>query len=147
MTTDLSYKTFGREKSINEILYKINCWNADLRFKRAELKFILKLIDNYPFNTNTRNLFERIQLFTKDLKNLENELHNLSINIDSYTKYLIGQEEEPHPDQKNYYLVKYHSMAEAIFNYNKTYDKIKQNVYEYVSGIMEPNLNSKKQLT
>lgn len=147
MNSEINYKSFGNSKSINEILHTIKCWNFDLKFTKSEINFILKLIENYPFNSIIPNLYERIQLFSKDLINIENERNKLLIEIENYRKDLIGQEEQHHFETHDYYLIEFHHTAELVFEYHKKLKKLKGTVFEYVMGIMESNLKNEKELT
>lgn len=139
MITEVHYKTFGYGKSINEILYQINCWENEFGYMHTELNFITNLLKNYPFNSNTPNLYERIQLFLKELSNVENTRHSLLIEIDDYKNDLIGQDEKHHLESHDYYLITYQKIAESIFNYFKNYNTLKCNIYEYVEGLLETN--------
>lgn len=146
MNSEILYKSFGNSKSINEILYVINCWNLDLKFTKSEINFILKLIETYPFNSNIPNLFERIQLFSKDLLEIENERKKLLSKIENYRKDLIGQEEQHHFETHDYYLIEFHHTAEMVFDYQKKLKKLKGTVFEYVTGLIETNFKIEKEL-
>lgn len=136
MKTELIFKAFGYGKSINEILYQINCWENEFDFIKKENSFIIKLLESDIFNSNTPNLFERIQQFLKDLSSTENTRNTLLIELDDYKNDLMGQDEKHHFETHNYYLIAYQKMAESIFNYFKNYKALKSTIYEYVEGVM-----------
>lgn len=139
MKTEEVYKPFGYGKSINEMLYQINCWNSELNFIKSELSFMGKWILNYPINSNIPNLFEHTQLFVKDISNFENDRKKLLEKIGNYKVDLIGQDEKHHFETHDYYLITFQKTAELIFNYNKNYREFKGRIFEYFIGLIESN--------
>ena len=139
MKTEEVYKPFGNGKSINEILYQINCWDSELSFIKSELSFMSKWIINYPMNSNIPNFFEHIQLFVKDISNFENDRKKLLEKIGNYKIDLIGQDEKHHFETHNYYLTTLQKTAESIFNYHKNYRDLKGRIFEYFMDLIEAN--------
>ena len=144
MKTETSYKTFGYGKSINEILYNTNLWADDFIFIKKELIFLKKIIQSYPYSANIPNLFEKIQLFVKDLSNLENEKGKLNHEVSTYKSDLLNEEEHHHLDHDNYYLMQYQNLAKSIFNYKKNYKILKGNIFEYLESVIEINETNKQ---
>ncbi len=70
MIKQIKYRTFSRDKSIDELHYSTELWTSELEFTAFELPLLRRLIKSYPYNNTIPNLFEKIQLFKQQLEEL-----------------------------------------------------------------------------
>jgi glycyl-tRNA synthetase beta subunit len=136
MTPELKFKAFGNHKSINEITYQMNCWLQEFSFIKTEIKFLIKLLKHYPFQSNIPNLYERLQQYLNHLSSYYNNRNAIVIDLNNYKNDLMGEDENHHLESYNYYAATYQKLAEAIFNYLKEYKNLKSSIFEYVDAVM-----------
>jgi len=131
------YKTFSRNRTIEELLYNTYLWTAELNFIISELAFIKRLIKAYPFTATIPNLYERLQLFTLELDNFEKERNILTKKIDNYRLQVIKEPENTKLESGHLNLLAYENLAEEIFMYLKHYKNLKIQLFEYMSGLIK----------
>jgi hypothetical protein len=137
MESNIIYKSFSKDKTIEELLYNISLWISDYAFINIELSFIKRLIKAYPFSSTTPNLYERLQLFILELDNFEQAKNNILVKINDYDKKLIECEETKAIDLDHLYLAEYEKLAEEVFMYLKHYKNLKIRIFEYINGLIK----------
>lgn len=130
------YKSFSRDKTMEELLYNISLWTAEFDFIHGELAFIKRLIKAYPFTATIPNLYEHLQLFTLELDNFEKEKNNITEKINSYHLKLSETPEINVLESGHFYLLEYEKLAEEVFMYLIHYKNLKIQIYEYVNGLI-----------
>ena len=136
MESNLIYKSFSKDKTIEELLYNISLWTSEYAFINIELAFIKRLIKAYPFSETIPNLYERLQLFILELDNFEQAKNNILVEINNYDKKLMESEETKTLDPGHLYLVEYEKLAEEVFMYLKHYKNLKIRIFEYINGLI-----------
>ncbi|MBK5209360.1 MAG: hypothetical protein JJE44_07630 [Flavobacteriaceae bacterium] len=131
------YKTFPRERTIDELLYNTSLWTAEFDFIRSELDFIKRLIKAYPFTSTIPNLYERLQLFILELDNFEKEKNNISDKIHNYEMKLREMKEIMLLDGGHFHMVEYEKIAEEVFMYLIHYKNLKIKIFEYINGLIK----------
>jgi hypothetical protein len=137
MESNIIYKSFSKDKTIEELLYNISLWISDYAFINIELSFIKRLIKAYPFTSTTPNLYERLQLFILELDNFEQAKNNILVKINDYDKKLNECEETKAIDLDHLYLAEYEKLAEEVFMYLKHYKNLKIRIFEYINGLIK----------
>ena len=136
MESNIIYKSFSKDKTIEELLYHISLWTSEFAFINIELAFIKRLIKAYPFSATIPNLYERLQLFILELDNFEQAKNNILVKINDYDKKLIEREETKTLDPDHLYLLEYENLAEEIFMYLIHYKTLKIRIFEYINGLI-----------
>ena len=136
MESYIIYKSFSKDKTIEELLYNIFLWTSEYAFINIELAFIKRLIKAYPFSATIPNLYERLQLFILELDNFEQAKNNILVEINNYDKKLLESEETKALDPDHLYLVEYEKLAEEVFMYMKHYKNLKIRIFEYINGLI-----------
>jgi len=136
MESNIIYKSFSKDKTIEELLYNISLWTSEYAFINIELAFIKRLIKAYPFSATIPNLYERLQLFILELDNFEQAKNNILVEINNYDKKLLKSEETKALDPDHLYLVEYEKLAEEVFMYMKHYKNLKIRIFEYINGLI-----------
>ena len=137
MKTELVFRKFTRDRSLDELFYDIVLWKHELDFIDDELSFTKKLTKTYPFKKNILNLFERIQLFTKEIDTLKSEIIDLLNSIQKHENQLNGMLECNDLSCDNFYVVAHEKIAIEIFNCIQKYRAFKIEINEYISGIID----------
>jgi len=130
------YKSFSRDKTIEELLYNTSLWKAEFDFIISELAFIKRLIKAYPFSATIPNLYERLQLFTLELDNFEKEKNNISEKINNYRIKISENPETNVFERDHFYLLQYEKIAEEVFMYLIHYKNLKIQIFEYMNGLI-----------
>jgi len=130
------YKSFSRDKTMEELLYNISLWNVEFDFIHSELAFIKRLIKAYPFTAKIPNLYERLQLFTLELDNFEKEKNNLTEKINGYHHKISETPEINVMESGHFYLLEYEKLAEEVFMYLIHYKNLKIQIFEYMNGLI-----------
>jgi hypothetical protein len=136
MESNIIYKSFSKDKTIEELLYNISLWTSEYAFINIELAFIKRLIKAYPFSATIPNLYERLQLFILELDNFEQAKNNILVEINNYDKKLLESKETKALDPDHLYLVEYEKLAEEVFMYMKHYKNLKIRIFEYINGLI-----------
>jgi predicted AAA+ superfamily ATPase len=135
MKTELVFRKFNRDSSQDELLYDILNWTNEFDFIDVELSFTEHLIKTYPFKNKILNLFERIQLFVKEIDALKEEKNVLLNLIQKHEKQLNGMIECNDLSCDDFYVVAHEKIALEIFNYTQKYRAFKVEINEYIRGI------------
>jgi len=136
MESNIIYKSFSKDKTIEELLYNISLWTSEYAFINYELAFIKRLIKAYPFSATIPNLYERLQLFILELDNFEQAKNNILVKINDYEKKLIESDETKTLDPDHLHLAAYEKLAEEVFMYLKHYKNLKIRIFEYINGLI-----------
>lgn len=137
MKTELVFRKFNRDRSLDELFYDTLHWKHELDFIDSELTFTKHLTKTYPFKKNILNLFERIQLFTKEIE-AQKEERNILLNlIHKHENQLNGMLECNDLSCDNFYVVAHEKIAEKIFNCIQKYRAFKIEINEYIRGIID----------
>lgn len=136
MESNIVYKSFSKDKTIEELLYHISLWTSEYAFINIELAFIKRLIKAYPFSATIPNLYERLQLFILELDNFEEAKNNILVKINDYDKRLIGRKETKGLAINHLHLMEYEKLAEEVFMYLKHYKNLKIRIFEYINGLI-----------
>jgi uncharacterized membrane protein YgaE (UPF0421/DUF939 family) len=136
MESNIVYKSFSKDKTIEELLYNISLWTSEYAFINIELAFIKRLIKAYPYSATIPNLYERLQLFILELDNFEQAKNNILVKINDYEKKLIESDETKALDPDHLYLAAYEKLAEEVFMYLKHYKNLKIRIFEYINGLI-----------
>lgn len=136
MESNIVYKSFSKDKTIEELLYNISLWTSEYTFINIELAFIKRLIKAYPFSATIPNLYERLQLFILELDNFDQAKNNILVEINNYDKKLLESEETKALDPDHLYLIEYEKLAEEVFMYMKHYKNLKIRIFEYINGLI-----------
>lgn len=137
MESNIAYKSFSKDKTIEELLYGISQWTSEYAFINIELAFIKRLIKAYPFSATIPNLYERLQLFILELENFEQAKNNILVKINDYVKKLSETEESKKLELDPLFLVDYEKLAEEVFMYMKRYKNLKIRIFEYLNGLID----------
>ncbi|MDD3722707.1 MAG: hypothetical protein PHW92_09525 [Lutibacter sp.] len=130
------YKSFSRDRTIEELLYHTSLWIPEFDFIQVELAFIKRLIKAYPFSSTIPNLYERLQLFILELDNFEKEKNNIAEKIKNYHHKISENSEINTLESGHFYVLEYEKLAEEVFMYLIHYKNLKIQIFEYINGLI-----------
>ncbi|SNR32686.1 hypothetical protein [Lutibacter flavus] len=136
MESQLKYKVFTREKSVDELVYNCNLWTSDFEFIKIEISFLKRLLITFPFKSSIPNLFEKLQLFVRDLEQSDTIRTTIHETINTHNQQLRNKIKLKKISYDNEYLNSFDDMAEEVLAYLEDYKKLKKKIYEYVIGMI-----------
>ncbi|WGK64019.1 hypothetical protein [Croceiramulus getboli] len=127
------------EQQLDDYHADVKAWKSKLALVRDELIFIDHLLHSYVFEPRTPNLFERLEQFKTDLKEIKESLNEteevlakhdaeLSGLLDCETVACDAAFEHRHKEAKEHYR-----------HFALEYGKIKQNIFSYCGKILKSN--------
>lgn len=136
MESQLKHNTFIGERSKTQLLQNYNLWAANFEFIKLEISFLKTLIIAFPFKSKIPNLFEKLQLFNKDLDNLE-ALRTTIYSTIKYNSLEISKKTVSKKLNSNTsYLNTYYEITEEVLEYLETYKSFKLKLYEFIAGLI-----------
>tara|TARA_R110001592_G_C12716718_1_gene708458 strand:- start:163 stop:579 length:417 start_codon:yes stop_codon:yes gene_type:complete len=90
MEISTEYKSFNRDKSVEELKYDCMNWNGNLQLLKIELAFLKGLLDYNIYEPHTINLFETLQLLKKNIDDANKKI----IEFETQTTHYMAQLDE-----------------------------------------------------
>ena len=120
--------------SYNEPQEQINNWLDELQFIHIELQFLRHFIQSYPFKSNTPNLFEHIELFKKQFKDVDVNRQELFRKMNNSIMLVDTEVESKDVDYS--VKIQYDKLLKEVSEFRQEYRLIKAKLYEHVTNIM-----------
>ena len=132
----VSYKAFEINKSYTDVIYDSSIWISGLKYLNKELLFLKTLLNSNSFKSTTPYLFERHQVFLKDIDRLRENSNTFKEKIEAY-KFKVT--ETLNSDVFSFsegYFETYESLVKDIFEFNQKYKEFKTHLYEFLIEII-----------
>ncbi len=136
MTTSLNYNNINYKKNVQDLGFKVESWVSDLTFFKTEIDFLKKIINTYPFKSNTRNLFENIQIYTQNLNNLESKRLLILKKITPIKQEIIKNNKEDFQKKHSQFIEEFIKLEVEILTFTETYKKLKNTIYNYIYALI-----------
>ena len=136
MTTNLNYNNINYNKNVQDLGFKVESWVSDLTFFKTEIDFLKKIINTYPFKSNTRNLFENIQIYTQNLNNLESKRLLILKKITPIKQEIIKNNKEDFQKKHSQFIEEFIKLEVEILTFTETYKKLKNTIYNYIYALI-----------
>ena len=136
MTTSLNYNNINYKKNVQDLGFKVESWASDLTFFKTEIDFLKKIINTYPFKSNTRNLFENIQIYTQNLNNLESKRLLILKKITPIKQEIIKNNKEDFQKKHSQFIEEFIKLEVEILTFTETYKKLKNTIYNYIYALI-----------
>jgi len=132
----VSYKAFEINKSYSDVISDSSIWISDFNFLKNELLFFKTILKSNLFKSTIPNLFEKRKLLLKDIDELN---ENSDAIIERIKKYRGKVTETLSRDVFSFnegYFEIYHSLLKEIMEFNKNFNSIKNELYEFLIEII-----------
>ncbi|MEX1382466.1 hypothetical protein [Lutibacter sp.] len=132
----VSYKAFEINKSYSNVIYDSSIWISGLKYMNKELLFFKTLLNSNSFKSTTPYLFERHQVFLKDIDRLCENSNTIKEKIEAY-KFKVN--ETLNSDVFSFsegYFETYEILVKEIFEFNQKYKSFKTQLYEFLIEII-----------
>jgi hypothetical protein len=137
METNLNFRNVNYNKSPDQLLFNTDIWISDLTFCKIEIEFLKKFINTYSFKSNTRNLFETIQLMNKNLDIYESKRKQLLEKITNANQQLKLNIKASLKKCSVKFIDEFNNVEDEVLIFKKTYKELKTTLYTYFYGTLK----------
>jgi len=132
MSNNLNFHNINYTSNVKELEFKVEFWISDLTFFKTEIEFLKKILNTYPFISNTRNLFENIQIFNTNLDNFESKRLLILNKLSTVKQQLSKNNKEGFQKKHSQFINEFNNLEDEILTFIETYKSLKKNIYNYV---------------
>ncbi|MCM4163438.1 hypothetical protein DHC50_07480 [Arenibacter sp. A80] len=129
--------TSDKARIIADLDWNIKIWKTDLQFIEEEITFIERLLKSNAFNTNTPNLFERLQNYGSRIASLTSGCQEIKKDIYTFLRDLEFIGENTHSSvlvAENKRLDKLKAeVKECLVNFKH----LKAEIFHYADGVLK----------
>lgn len=117
--------------------WHIQHWKSDLQFMGDEIKFVDKLLNSTIFDSNTLNLFERLQDYLGKLDGFKERKIKLAQSISQHESRLGSVMETQDLMLLGVYYQKHDDLEIAVYNCMDDFKALKTEIFDYVGGTLK----------
>ena len=121
---------------IEDLHREAQIWISTLHFTKDELIFIEKLLHSYVFETDTPNLFERLQEYLSSLEHTKKHEQKLEQGLISYETELGGLLECQALDNLSEIEKRHNQMADQCEEFLLKFKMLKSEIFNYAGSIL-----------
>lgn len=136
METKSEFKSFYRDKTMEELNYDIKIWKKQIEFLQHDFDFLKNVLDSNIYNSGIINLFENLQLHKTKIEDLSKEA---SIILDKFISHEEHLQIYLECDDINfdYFFIETHAKIEYDFvAFLQKSNNIKQQLFEYIQSVI-----------
>jgi hypothetical protein len=137
MKTYQEYKSFNREKSIEELQYAMNFHIEKLQVLKEELQFLQFLISTDIYKNKVMNLFEDLEKFKKELKKKLHKCGKLIIDAHFHASQIANKIECDELACDNYFIDAHNELEQNIFQLTNNSSKLKLDMFNFLKGVIK----------
>ncbi|GAL65807.1 hypothetical protein [Jejuia pallidilutea] len=130
------FKNFYREKGIEELQCESNHWKSNLAFLEKELTFLKIVLDANIFNDSISNLSEILELFKKELVELNDNRVNLLDCVSFHIEHLERKKHYNKPNCNQFYVEIHKKLDYDVLVLFEESNMIKQRLFEFIEGTL-----------
>lgn len=125
-----------QSKDIDILISNSKFWIVEFLHVEKEIEFLKKILKSFPFKENTPNLFEKIELFNKDFNSISSEKKILTEKLSKHQSLLQQIKIPQNTDKNNLLITEYNITEKKVKEFFNKYKKVKEELYEYILGII-----------
>lgn len=124
------------DNSLSKLRYEASKWFFELDFIALEIPFIKQILKSYPFQSDTPNLFERLQLYVKELETLNETRINILDKITTHRNQL-NEIKSNSIFNENYLKINHEIIEDEFVNFLENYKHLKWQIFEYANAVID----------
>jgi hypothetical protein len=136
MKTHQEYKSFNREKSIEELQYSMHFHIENLQTLKEELLFLQFLMVADIFKNKVMNLFEDLEKFKKELEKHLHKCGILIIDANFHANQITNKMECDELACDNYFINTHNELEQNILQFTNNTSKLKLDIFNYLQGVI-----------
>lgn len=130
------FKNFYRDRGIEELQSESNLWKQNLAFLEKELMFLKKVLNANIFDSSIPNLSEILELFNKELEEMNNDRLNLFDSVNFHIEHLERKKHYDKPNCNQFYVEIHKKMDYDVMVLFEESNMIKQRLFEFIESII-----------
>ena len=136
METQHTYKSFNKDKPLEELLYNIANHGTRLKDLKLELLFYVTLIDRPIFKDLVLNLYETLARLKKDVVKLDKKRLNLLSKVDTQINLITNKIASQNKDHDQALIDGHDKIEQEIFIFHDEVSSFKFNFLQYILSVM-----------
>ncbi|MCF6294263.1 MAG: hypothetical protein L3J25_01075 [Flavobacteriaceae bacterium] len=136
METTIKYKNFNRDKSIEELQYNSHQWKDKLEFLKVEFAFLKFLLSSNIFEEGVINLFEKIELFKKDIDSANEKRSKLLDKTNSHIGQITKKIECVDIECDWYFIETHKNLEYKVEVFLEKSNNLKLQLFQYIQGVL-----------
>ncbi|MCX7551741.1 hypothetical protein [Xanthomarina sp. F2636L] len=137
MNTQLEYKSFNREKSIDELQYTMNSQIEKLQILKEELHFLQFLMSADIYKNKIMNLFEDLERYKKELNNYSSKCGKLIIDANFQANQIRNKKKCDELACDNYFIDTYNESEKKIHKLINQIRILKLEIYNFLPAVIK----------
>jgi hypothetical protein len=137
MKTPQEYKSFNRDKSIEELQYVMHFHIEKLQMIKEELHFLQFLMSADIFKNKVMNLFEDLEKFKKELEKRIHKCGKLIIDANFHASQIANKIECDELACDNYFIDTHNQLEQNILQFTNNTSKLKFDMFNYLQGVIK----------
>lgn len=144
MASSSTNKFAGNEKSIEDLTRDTMVWKESLFQASEEMQFLSNFLVADIFEGSQPNLYEKLQLFTNRLEELEKEMFDLNLLLHNHTYDIEGMLECDDISCDTFYYGQHHQLGNRILSYLKDFDSLKLDIFRFTGKLLRKSRKTEK---
>ena len=124
-------------RALEGLYREVHGYRTNLRFAADELSFFDHLIKSYNFQPNTKDLFERLQLFERRIHAAKEDIDVFLSRINNQEALLGGMMECTEPGLDREFYRSYDGLTTDLNNFLAGHHDLKLEVFNYIGGFLK----------
>lgn len=137
METNMEYRNFKNDKSIDELLYNVSQYKYKLIKLDEELRFYKFLIEANIFKPRVINLFERLTIFDKKMDSYVIKVQDLLSELATHANEISNKIECDNLECDAFFIKKQNKLELKSYNFIMDIDSFKSQMLQYLHSTIK----------
>jgi hypothetical protein len=130
------FKNFYREKGIEELQCETNQWKSNLELTKVELEFFKNILSANIYNSKIPNLFEILELFKKEIEDINSEHLNLLDNVNFHKSHLKKKKHCKKTNCNQFYIEIHKKLDYDVAIFYEEINTLILRLYEFIQSVI-----------
>lgn len=136
MKTLQTYKSFNRDKSIEELQHNILKAATGIENLKFELQFYKTLLNKPIYKPHTLNLYEKLAHFKNEVNTITKNATSLLTEINSHAHHLRNKIECDNLACDSFFINEHDDIERKIFNFQIKIFNFKFRFFQYIESVI-----------
>ncbi|WP_338733444.1 hypothetical protein [Mangrovimonas cancribranchiae] len=137
MKTNITYRSYNTDKTLEELQYNINTCKIRLENTKAEIVFYEFILSAPMYKNSVINLFETLQQFKTKLQELERQGLQLIEDINAHVNQIAKKNECEDVMCDNYFLQHHDNLERKAHNFFTELSTLKSAMFDYLKSVIK----------
>ncbi|RSK40418.1 hypothetical protein [Mangrovimonas spongiae] len=137
MTTNITYRSYNTDKTLEELQYNINKHKIRLENTKEEIVFYEFILSAPMYKNSIINLFETLQQFKTKLQELERQVLQLIEDINVHVNQIAKKNECEDVMCDNYFLQHQDNLERKTHDFFTELSILKSAMFDYLKSVIK----------